>query len=102
MDFGSLPCACGLAVRPRRPFGMTNSTAEAPGSGTGLKAPGAAGLSAVTAATTLRRCRCFLIQGAVRSTASRRVGPARFLRSSLRELLYLRIVAADQGFFLIA
>src|SRR5262249_2764202 len=64
MDFGSHPCACGLAVRPRRPFGMTKSTAEAPCSGTGLHAPGACGLSADTAPTTLRRCDLCLIQGA--------------------------------------
>src|SRR5580704_15985379 len=64
MDLGSLPCACGLAVRPRRPFGITKSTAEAPSSGTGLAAPGANGLSADTAPFMLRRRGPFLIQGA--------------------------------------
>src|SRR5262245_56023413 len=64
MDLGSHPCACGLAVRPRRPFGMTKSTAEAPSSGTGLHAQGAYGLSADTASPRLRRCGPFLIQGA--------------------------------------
>src|SRR4030095_696616 len=64
MDFGSPPCACGLTVRPRRPFGITKSTAEAPRSGTGLPARGAYGLSADTAPPSLRRRGLFLIQGA--------------------------------------
>src|SRR5580704_18964671 len=77
MDLGSLPCACGLAVRPRRPFGITKSTAEAPSSGTGLAAPGANGLSADTAPFMLRRRGPFLIQGAAQRAASRRVGNAK-------------------------
>src|SRR4030095_1370434 len=67
MDFGSHPCACGLTVQPRRPFGITKSTAEAPRSGTGLPARGAYGLSADTAPPSLRRRGLFLIQGGLRS-----------------------------------
>src|SRR4029453_5057947 len=76
MDFGSHPCACGLTVRPRRPFGITKATAEAPRSGAGLPARGAYGLSADTAPPSLRRRGLFLIQGAPQSGASRRVGPS--------------------------
>src|SRR6185369_8643774 len=71
MDFGSHPCACGLAVRPRRPFVITKSTAEAPSSGTGLLAPGAHGLSTDTAPPSLRRRRPFLIQGAAAGRVSK-------------------------------
>src|SRR4029450_8659655 len=94
MDFGSHPCACGLTVRPRRPFGITKSTAEAPRSGTGLPARGAYGLSADTAPPSLRRRGLFLIQGASRSDASRRVGHSTCVahpsRRALRALLRVR------------
>src|SRR5580704_8575012 len=89
MDLGSLPCACGLAVRPRRPFGITKSTAEAPSSGTGLAAPGANGLSADTAPFMLRRRGPFLIQGAheVRvSKGGQRQGKLPTLRDASRSL----------------
>src|SRR4029453_6627859 len=79
MDFGSHPCACGLTVRPRRPFGITKSTAEAPRSGTGLPARGAYGLSARPAPPSLRRRGLFLIHGASRSDASRRVATPRLV-----------------------
>src|SRR5262249_40926359 len=52
-------------------FGMTKSTAEAPCSGTGLRAPGACGLSADTAPTTLRLCDLSLIQGAAAGRVSK-------------------------------
>src|SRR5262245_66651534 len=101
MDFGSHPCACGLAVRPWRPFGMTKSTAEAPCSGTGLRAPGACGLSADTAPTTLRLCDLCLIQEAAAGRVSKggntqgaRSHPS---RRALRALLRMRSLACDDS-----
>src|SRR5262245_44482381 len=98
MDFGSHPCACGLAVRPRRPFGITKSTAEAPSSGTGLLTPGAYGLSADTASPSLRRRGLFLIQGAVRRTASRRVAAVLML-PTLRDAALRAAPQGEVGFY---
>src|SRR5262245_46655566 len=99
MDLGSLPCACGLAARPRRPFGITKSTAEAPRSGAGLLAQGACGLSAGTAPATLRLRGRSLIQGAAAgrvskggNTQSARSHPS---RRALRALLRVRPFACD-------
>lgn len=60
----SRPCACGLAVRPRRPFGLIDPAEGAPRSCTGFEAKGRAGLPSATAVNVLRLCRGdFLIQG---------------------------------------
>src|SRR5688500_8996674 len=95
MDLGSHPCACGLAVRPRRPFGITKSTAEAPSSGTGLLAPGANGLSADTAPPSLRRRDPSLIQGAHAVRVSKGGQPAPCLWPILRDAT-LRVAPQDE------
>src|SRR5262249_52167566 len=101
MDLGSLPCACGLAVRPRRPFGITKSTAEAPRSGAGLLAQRAGGPSAGPAPATLRPRGPSLIQGAAAgrvskggNTQSARSHPS---RRALRALLRMRSLACDDS-----
>src|SRR5260370_36874523 len=53
----SRPCACELAWRPRRLFGLIEPADGAPCSGTGLSTQGAGGLPSATAAPTLRPCR---------------------------------------------
>src|SRR5205823_5495472 len=80
---GSRPCACGLAVRPRRPFGITNPAEGAPCSGTGSTALGAAGLPSATAIVTLRWQRGIrLIQGGRDSGPRRMAAYAVALRGS--------------------
>src|SRR6516162_10086037 len=101
MDVGSLPCACGLAVRPWRPFGMTKSTAEAPSSGTGLLTLGACGLSADTAPTTLRLCDLCLIQGGREAAVSKggqhaRTGGPSFETHRFAMLLRMRSLSVAQ------
>jgi multidrug resistance protein len=53
----SRPCACGLAWRPRRLFGLEEAADAAPGSGAGSGTRGSEGLPSATAAPTLLRRR---------------------------------------------
>src|ERR1700723_4799422 len=53
----SRPCTCGLAMRPRRLFGMLGWADGAPGSGTGFETQGAEGLPSAAATSTLSPCR---------------------------------------------
>jgi hypothetical protein len=95
----SRPCACGLALRPRRLFGLREAADGAPCSGTGSCTRGSGGLPSATAAPSLPRRRDEReIQGAraagvSKSLPSRRRGthgadPANhgFLAQSLRHI----------------